>query len=153
MTIRLLFTGKTKQDYIQSGINEYIKRCGSYVPVKIDIIPDVKLIGSRSVEQVTRQEAESLLKALKKSAYTILLDESGTSMSSTEFASFLEPKLKCSLQIIIAGVYGADNSLHKRADTVLSLSSMTFTHQMARLIISEQLYRALTIINGKKYHY
>jgi 23S rRNA (pseudouridine1915-N3)-methyltransferase len=152
--MKILCVGKTKQSFIEAGIKEYEKRLRLYNPVQWQIVPDVKLTKSNTVEQVKAQEAEIISKALSPRDVVVLLDERGQQFGSVDFARKLESlQVQGPLVFIIGGVYGLDASLRNRADLVLGFSQFTFTHQMIRLLLVEQLYRAYTILQGKTYHY
>ncbi len=155
MKIRIICLGKTKQKFIEEGIKEYQKRITKYLKLEWKILPDVKLTGNKTIEIVKDQEAAILEKNFPKSSFLIVLDENGKEFSSEKFAKYLEEKLSFRKEIIfiIGGVYGLSNKILKRADLVLSFSRFTFTHQMIRFLLMEQLYRSFTIIKGKKYHY
>ena len=155
MKIRIICLGKTKQKFIEEGIKEYQKRITKYLKLEWKILPDVKLTGSKTIEIVKDQEAVILEKNFPKSSFLIVLDEKGKEFSSKKFAEYLEEKLSFGKDIIfiIGGVYGLSNKILKRADLVLSFSRFTYTHQMIRFLLVEQLYRSFTIIKGKKYHY
>lgn len=152
--MKIVCVGKTKQNFIQTGIKEYEKRLRLFNPVQWQILPDVKLTKSNTVAQVKAQEAEIILKALSPRDVVIALDERGQQFSSVDFASRLEKvQVQGPLVFIIGGVYGLDASVRNRANLVLGFSQFTFTHQMIRLLLVEQLYRAFTILQGKTYHY
>lgn len=155
MKIKIICLGKTKQRFIEEGITEYQKRITKYIKLNWQILPDVKLTGSKTIEIVKDQEAKILEKHIPASSFIIVLDENGKEFSSEKFAKFLEDKLIVGKDIIfvIGGVYGLSNKILKRADLLLSFSRFTFTHQMIRFLLGEQLYRSFTIIKGKKYHY
>ncbi len=150
--IRIICVGKTKQNYIKDALEEYLKRASAYIRIDVDVLPDVKLKKSNNIEMVKKAEGELILKKLDPYLLTVALDEHGDQMTSVEFAKFIE-KNNYKIQFIIGGVYGLSENILARSDKVLSFSKSTFTHQMIRVILSEQLYRACTIINGKKYHY
>lgn len=152
--MKIVCVGKTKQNFIQTGIKEYEKRLRLFNPVQWQILPDVKLTKSNTVAQVKAQEAEIILKTLSPRDVVIALDERGQQFSSVDFASRLEKvQVQGPLVFIIGGVYGLDASVRNRANLVLGFSQFTFTHQMIRLLLVEQLYRAFTILQGKTYHY
>jgi len=155
MKIRIICLGKTKQNFIEDGIKEYQKRISKYTKLEWQILPDVKLTGSKTMEIVKEQEASILEKKLSTSSVIIVLDENGKEYSSVKFAKFLEEKLNFGKDItfVIGGVYGLSKRILQKADIILSFSRFTFTHQMIRFLLSEQLYRSFTIIKGKKYHY
>jgi len=155
MKIRIICLGKTKQKFIEEGIKEYQKRISKYFKLDWQILPDVKLSGNNTIENVKDQEAEIILKKLSIYSFIIVLDETGEEFSSVKIANFLENKLNTEKDIIfiVGGVYGLSIRILKKANIVLSFSRFTFTHQMIRLLLLEQLYRSFTIINNKKYHY
>ncbi|MDP8268856.1 MAG: 23S rRNA (pseudouridine(1915)-N(3))-methyltransferase RlmH [Candidatus Tenebribacter davisii] len=155
MKIKIICLGKTKQKQIAGLIEEYQKRISKYIKLDWKILPDVKLTGSKTIEIVKEQEAAILEKNLSTSALIIVLDENGKEFSSENFAHYLENKFNIGKDIIfvIGGVYGISSKIIKNANIVLSFSRLTFTHQMIRLVLAEQIYRAFTIIKGKKYHY
>lgn len=155
MKIKIICLGKTKQKFIEEGIKEYQKRLTKYIKLDWQILPDVKLTGSKTIEIVKDQEAAILEKKLPVSSILIVLDENGKEFSSEKFAKYIENKLHFGKDIVfvIGGVYGLSNKIIKKADLVLSFSRFTFTHQMIRFLLIEQLYRLFTIIKGKKYHY
>jgi len=155
MKIKIICLGKTKQKFIEEGIKEYQKRITKYVKLEWQILSDVKLTGSKTIEIVKDQEAAILEKNFTKSSFLIVLDGNGKDFSSEKFAKYLEDKFPIGKNIIfvIGGVYGLSDRILKRADLVLSFSRFTYTHQMIRFLLVEQLYRSFTIIKGKKYHY
>ena len=156
MKIKIICLGKTKQKFIEEGIKEYQKRLTKYIKLDWQILPDVKLIGSKTIEIIKDQEAAILEKNLStSSSFIIVLDENGKEFSSEKFAKYLEDKFPIGKNIvfIIGGVYGLSNRITEKADLVLSFSRFTFTHQMIRFLLMEQLYRSFTIIKSKKYHY
>jgi len=154
MAIRILTLGKTKDDYLEVGISEYLKRISTFSKISLEVLTDAKLTKSIEISMVKKKEAEIILKNIKENEVIIALDEIGKQMNSNQFADSLEKlQVKGSPVFVIGGVYGLDESIRQKADLVLSFSSMTFTHQMIRLILLEQIYRAFTIISGKKYHY
>ena len=156
MKIRLLMIGKTDAAYIREGMEEYEKRVRHYVPFETIVIPALKNASGLPVHKVKNRETELLLKAAGDSDYILLLDETGKEMTSVEFSGFLNTRFTSgnrSMVFIIGGPYGVSDLLKKRAKQVLSLSRMTFSHQMVRLFFLEQLYRGLTILNNESYHH
>lgn len=155
MKIKIICVGKTKQNFIESGITEYQKRLHSFTNIEIVNLSDIKLSSSNNVEIVKKKEAAIISKYLDKQNFNIALDENGKSLSSLQFADLFQAQMNTgkNLCFFIGGVYGFEKELLKNYDLKLSFSSFTFTHQMIRLILFEQIYRAFTIINGKKYHY
>jgi 23S rRNA (pseudouridine1915-N3)-methyltransferase len=154
MSIEIICLGKTKQKFIEDGITEYMKRLQSFSKVSFTVLPDIKLSGSNTIELVKKKEAEVIKKKLKPDSFLIVLDEIGKQMSSVKFASLIERTLlHKKIQIVIGGVYGLDDEIRKKANLLMGLSQMTFTHRMVRMILVEQIYRAFTILNNKQYHY
>ncbi len=154
MNIRILQIGKTKEDWLKTAVEEYLKRLKPFIKLEIVDIPDTPLTKTNNIDVVRHKEAETVLGYLSPEDYLILLDERGEEKTSLEFAQFLT-KLSVvkRLVFLIGGVYGTDIRLKNRANSLISLSRLTFTHQFVRLILSEQLYRAVMINHNKPYHY
>ncbi len=154
MEIRLIVIGKTFQDFVKSGIEEYSRRINKFVKFKLVELPDIK--NSKSLPQDVLKEKEAiLLKKYLDDGYNILLDENGKQFSSVEFAHWLEGLMNRGvrrLNFCVGGSFGFSQELLKKYDS-LSLSKMTFSHQLVRLIFVEQLYRAFTIIKSLPYHH
>lgn len=156
MKVTLLCVGKTDEAFIKMGIEKYEKRLAHYVPFTLTVIPDIKNTKNLSQRQQKNREGELILKQLNNSDKIILLDEGGKTLRSAEFAHFLEEHTVNSVQrvvFVIGGPYGFSEQVYQRAHQQLSLSKMTFSHQMIRLFFVEQLYRAFTIIRGEPYHH
>ena len=156
MKIKLLVIGKTDSEYLKKGIDEYSKRLKHYAPFEIDIIPDIKNSKSLSEDQQKQKEGELILNQINAGDLVILLDEIGEQYSSIEFSKFVEKQMlsgQKNLIFIIGGPYGFSEEVYKKANLKISLSKMTFSHQMVRLIFVEQLYRAMTILRGEPYHH
>jgi len=155
MSIKVICLGKTKQKFIEEGIREYQKRIDKYIKLEWQIIPDIKLTGNKTIQEVKDKEAEIIESRLNPSSFLIVLDENGKDYSSIKFAKVLENKINFGKDVVflIGGVYGISRKISQKADLILSFSHFTFTHQMIRLLLTEQIYRWLTIIKGKKYHY
>ncbi|MBQ7222218.1 MAG: 23S rRNA (pseudouridine(1915)-N(3))-methyltransferase RlmH [Bacteroidales bacterium] len=156
MVVKLVFVGKTVEKYLKEGIALYSDRIGHYCKFSILEIPELKNAKSLSREQIKEKEGEMILKAIAPSDRLILLDERGKSYSSIEWAAELEQKLAQNSKatvFVIGGSYGFSQNVYDRADQLLSLSKMTFSHQLVRVIFLEQLYRAFTIIKGEPYHH
>lgn len=154
MKIEFWVIGKTDFDYLKEGIALYEKRLKYYVPFEIVTIGDVKN-APLSMEALKTKEGEMILNKLQKDDFLILMDEKGQQKSSVEFANFLEKKqLDGTKKMVfqIGGAFGFSDAVYERANMKMSLSKMTFSHQMVRLFFVEQLYRAFTIIKGEKYH-
>ncbi|MDR0414819.1 MAG: 23S rRNA (pseudouridine(1915)-N(3))-methyltransferase RlmH [Prevotellaceae bacterium] len=155
MKIALLFTGKTDKGYLPAAIEMYVERIARYAAVRVKIIPELKNAGSLSEREQKRREGELILQAAGEGEL-LLLDERGKEFSSEEFAAFLSKKMQSSAKLVTfasGGAYGFSDEVYRRADGKISLSRMTFSHQMVRLFFAEQLYRAFTIINGEPYHH
>ena len=156
MKLQFWAIGKNHEPYIKSGVEDFSKRIGHYYPVKWNIIPVPKNSGMLSEMDLRRQEGETILEWLGKDDYLIALDERGKQMTSEGLAKFLQKKSNESrkqLIFLIGGAYGIDDMVLKRAQLTWSLSMLTFPHQMVRLILAEQVYRACTIIRNEKYHH
>lgn len=151
----LVQVGKTANKHFVAGINDYVNRIGHYMPFNIITIPEIKNTRNLTEEQQKTIESEQILKQLTASDTVVLLDEHGHDYCSMEFASWLEKKRNHARRLIfiIGGPYGFSKQMYARADELISLSRMTFSHQMIRLIFTEQIYRACTIIKGEPYHH
>jgi 23S rRNA (pseudouridine1915-N3)-methyltransferase len=155
MKITLLTIGKTDQKYITQGINMYLERLKHYISFEIKEIPSLKKTGAMPAEHIKQKEAELLLKHLDKADCIILLDEKGKNYSSKEFSEFLSGRMNAATRemvFVVGGAWGFAESIYQKAHYKISLSRMTFSHQMVRLFFTEQLYRAFTIIRGEGYH-
>lgn len=147
--------GKTKAGFIEEGIGDYLNRLKKYIDFEEKIIPALKNTANLKPSDFKRIEGENILREIKKEVLVILLDENGKLMSSAEFAGFLQRMMnsgKKYLTFVIGGAYGFSQPVYERADHLISLSPMTFPHQLVRLIFLEQLYRAFTIIHNEPYH-
>lgn len=155
MKIELIQIGKTVNKIFVEGINEYLGRIKHYVPFNITTIPEIKNTKSLSESQQKTLEGTLILKQLQAQDTVVLLDEHGKEFRSVEFAAWLEKQQQVArrLVFVIGGPYGFSDDVYERANSKISLSKMTFSHQMVRLIFCEQLYRACTIIQGEPYHH
>ena len=155
MKTELLLVGKTVNKHFIAGINDYVERTNHYMPFNITIIPELKNTKALTEEQQKEREGDLILQKLQSSDTVVLLDEHGKELRSIEFADWLQRKQNTTrrLVFIIGGPYGFSNAVYERANERLSLSKMTFSHQMVRLIFCEQIYRACTIIRGEPYHH
>jgi len=156
MKITLIVVGKTDKKFILEGIAEYEKRLSHYCKFEVKVIPDVKNSKAMSSNVQMQKEGEQILAAIRPSSEVILLDEKGSEYTSIEFAKFIEKKAisgQSELSFIIGGPYGFSQEVKSAATAKLSLSRLTFSHQIVRLIFMEQLYRAMTIIKGEPYHH
>ena len=155
MKISLVVIGKTDASYLKEGIEEYCKRIAHYLPFELVVAPSLKNTKNLPVEVQKNKEAELLLAKIKQGSDIILLDEKGKNFSSREFASFVEKKSVSGakeLVFVVGGAFGFSDTLYKQGKGKISLSKMTFSHQLVRLLFLEQLYRAMTIIKGEPYH-
>ena len=156
MKIALLTVGKTDRDWVKQGLDIYVSRLKHYIPFSINEIPKLKNVSAMSRDQIKAKEGELILKSIKPTDDVILLDEHGKEYSSTEFASLLQNKINYEgkdIVFVIGGAYGFSEHVYKRANSKISLSRMTFSHQMVRAIFAEQIYRAFTIMKGEPYHH
>ena len=156
MKIKLIVVGKTNAKYLLEGEKEYENRLRHYTKFEEIIIPDVKQSGKLSENELKKKEGHLILGKLEHSEHVILLDDKGKSHSSIEFANFLQQKMNGSLKslvFVVGGAFGFSYEVYQRANSKLSLSKMTFSHQMVRLIFKEQLYRGFSILRGEKYHH
>lgn len=156
MKITLIAIGKTEDKYLIEGIDKYLGRLKHYINFNMIIIPDVKNTKNLTEAQQKTKEAELLLKQLNNSDVVVLLDEKGKKYTSVQFSQYINKQMVGSVQnlvFIIGGPYGFDESIYKRSSSSISLSDMTFSHQMVRLFFVEQLYRAFTILKNEPYHH
>jgi len=156
MKLVLLMTGKTDQAWIREGVAEYEKRISKYARFELITLPDVKNPGNRSAATVKEKEAEKMLSAFKSDDHVVLLDEHGKSYSTTALAAYISHAMmlpKKRMVFVIGGPWGFHQSVRDRADHILSLSDLTFSHQVVRLLFAEQLYRVLSVIAGDPYHH
>ena len=156
MKVTLLMVGKTEASYIKSGVEIYCKRISHYIPFRELVIPDLKNTKNITEEQQKQKEGELILEQIQVGDELIVLDENGMKFSSVEFARFIEKKMVAgsrNLIFVIGGPYGFSKNVYDKAQARISLSPMTFSHQMVRLIFAEQLYRAMTIMKGEPYHH
>ncbi len=151
----LILVGKTQSKIFKVGIDDYVSRIEHYMPFSITIIPELKNTKSLSGDQQKQKEGELILKEIQPSDTVVLLDEHGAEFRSVEYANWLKQKQNTARRLIfiIGGPYGFSPDVYARANEKISLSCMTFSHQMVRLIFTEQLYRACTIIKGEPYHH
>jgi 23S rRNA (pseudouridine1915-N3)-methyltransferase len=156
MKITLILTGKTTEKNISSGIEDYAFRINKYCGFEMVIIPDMKNTKNMPFNEQKMKEGKKIIQSLNSDDYVILLDERGREMRTKDFSDFLSKTLmipKKRIVFVIGGPWGFSEEVHDRADYKLSLSKMTFPHQMVRLLFLEQLYRAFTIIKGEPYHH
>lgn len=156
MDIVLMTVGSTRISFVLEGIKEYCKRLSRYISYKLIELPDVKVSKSTSESVQKQKEGEQILSKIGESDYVVLLDERGKQYSSVEFADYLQ-KIMLSgrkrLLFVVGGPYGFSEAVYNRADAKISLSKMTFNHEMVRLFFTEQIYRAMTILRHEPYHH
>jgi len=155
MKISLILVGKTDKGWIRDGLDIYCGRLGHYVGFDIFEIPELKNAGAMSRDSIKQKEGELILGRVKDSDYLVLLDEHGKEYSSIEFSSVVSRDMQRGRNVVyvIGGAYGFSPDVYARANDKISLSRMTFSHQMVRVIFTEQLYRAYTILAGEPYHH
>lgn len=156
MKITLLAIGKTNTKYLQEGIEQYIKRLSHYIPFEFKILPDVKTTKGLTQEKQKEMEGQMFLNCIQSGDVVVLLDEKGKEMTSREFSVYLDKKMVTvakNLIFVIGGPYGFSQEMYNRANEKLSLSKMTFSHEMIRMFFIEQIYRAMTILKGEPYHH
>jgi 23S rRNA (pseudouridine1915-N3)-methyltransferase len=154
--ILLLTIGNTDKQYMREGIDDYVKRLSFYLPFEMKVIPDIKNRSSFSTELQKEKEGQLILNQISSGDFLVLLDERGSEFSSLEFSKWIEKKMIAAtrqLVFVIGGPYGFSNTVYQRSDIKISMSKMTFSHQMARMIFVEQIYRAMTIIKNEPYHH
>ncbi len=156
MKLILLVIGKTTDKHVQALIDDYTKRLSHYVPFALDVIPELRNTKALTPEQQKVQEAELIRKQLQAGDHVVLLDEHGAERRSVVFAEWLGKRMAAGprrIVFIVGGPYGFDDSIHALAAEEISLSQMTFSHQLIRVLFTEQLYRACTILRGEPYHH
>ncbi|MBP1616802.1 MAG: hypothetical protein H6Q14_629 [Bacteroidetes bacterium] len=156
MKIALLVIGKTDKAYFVEAIKEYADRLQHYIPFELIVIPDVKNVKNISEQQQKEKEGETILRNVQLGDELVLLDERGKEFTSLRFADYIARKMQTvpkRLVFVIGGPYGFSEEVYKKAKGSVTLSRMTFSHQMVRLVFAEQLYRAMTILRGEPYHH
>jgi 23S rRNA (pseudouridine1915-N3)-methyltransferase len=156
MKITLLTVGKTDKDWVKQGLDIYVSRLKHYIPFSVVEIPELKNVSALSKEQIKTREGELILKNVRPTDDLILMDERGKQYTSVELARVLQDKISYigkDIVFVIGGAYGFSEAVYNRADSKISLSKMTFSHQMVRAIFAEQIYRAFTIMRGEPYHH
>jgi 23S rRNA (pseudouridine1915-N3)-methyltransferase len=156
MKITLLVVGKTDSSWLADGISDYVKRLNHYINFEIDVVPDIKKNKNMGIELHKQTEGELILSRNFSGKELHLFDEKGKMFTSREFAGFLEKKMASGLKelvFVIGGPYGFSKNVYDAANSKISLSAGTFSHQMVRLMCIEQIYRAFTIIKGEPYHH
>jgi 23S rRNA (pseudouridine1915-N3)-methyltransferase len=155
MNIKLIVVAKTDEQYLRDGIDVYVKRLRHYVNFEMVVIPALKDLRNASADEVKEREAAVLLRHLEKADAVVLLDEHGVEYTSVGFSKYLQKQMNAgirTLAFVVGGAFGFSSKVYERANGKLSLSQMTFSHQMIRLLFVEQLYRAFTILNHEPYH-
>ena len=155
MKMAVLLVGKTRFPFVSAGMEVYRKRIPGYTGLEIKVIGDSGQGRTSTGDEIADRQADALLRIIKERDTVVLLDEKGGQYSSMEFASFVSRKLAGaagSLLFVLGGAYGFSEKMYRRMNDSISLSHMTFSHQIARLVFMEQLYRAFTIIHGEPYH-
>ena len=156
MKITLLTVGKTDRDWVRQGLDIYVSRLKHYIPFSMVEIPELKNVSALSKNQIKSKEGELILKNIRPTDDLILLDEHGKEYTSVELAKVIQEKISYTgkdMVFVIGGAYGFSPEVYSRANSKISLSKMTFSHQMVRAIFAEQLYRAFTIMKGEPYHH
>ncbi|MDE7413738.1 MAG: 23S rRNA (pseudouridine(1915)-N(3))-methyltransferase RlmH [Muribaculaceae bacterium] len=156
MEIELLTVGKTTIGFVKEGIDEYCKRLRHYIGYSIQSLPDVKKSASLNAERQKEAEGEMILSKIQPCDFVVLLDERGKEFGSMEFSAYLEKQMVAGRKkviFVVGGPYGFSRAVYERADGKVSLSRMTFNHEMVRLFFTEQVYRAMTILRGEPYHH
>lgn len=155
MKITLLVVGKTTDSHIEALIQEYQKRLTHYLPFTLQVIPELKNTKALTSEQQKQAEGELILRTITSATELILLDEHGKEYRSIEFADYIQKRMSSGRDVVfvVGGPYGFSEAVYQRANGKISLSKMTFSHQMVRLFFVEQIYRAMTILRGEPYHH
>ncbi|MBK3519786.1 23S rRNA (pseudouridine(1915)-N(3))-methyltransferase RlmH [Carboxylicivirga marina] len=156
MKVILVAIGKTDDSYLKTGIEVYEKRLKHYIPYEMKVIPDLKRTKNLSSNQQKTMEGQLILQTMQAGDHVVLLDEKGKDYSSIDFSKLIEKRMLAGLKrlvFVIGGPYGFSDEVYTKANSKISLSKMTFSHQMVRLIFAEQLYRAMTILKNEPYHH
>jgi len=154
--LSIICMGRTRERFIQDGIEKYLRYLKPYAPAELKVLREEKVEDLRDAPRIRKLEAAKIAKALSPNAYVVAMDERGREFTSHEFAAFLDKALEKGtreMSFVLGGAMGLDESVIGKAGAVLALSRWTLTHEMARLVLLEQIYRAFTIIKGKTYHY
>lgn len=156
MKIQLWSIGKAYESYVKEGVEDFTRRISKYFPVEWKIFTAARQTANSLENDIKKNEAHTILQALQKDDYLVLLDENGKQISSSQLASFIETRANSSVRqlvFLIGGAFGADEQIKSRANFLWSFSQLVFPHQLVRLMLSEQIYRACTIIRNEKYHH
>ena len=152
----LIVVGKTTDKRFEAIIQEYVERICHYIPFSVEVIPELKNTKGLNQNEQKEREGELIMRSLQTGDYVVLLDEHGSERSSMDFAAWIQKKMSAGpkrLVFIVGGPYGFSPSVHQRGNEEVSLSRMTLSHQMVRMFFVEQIYRAMTILNGEPYHH
>lgn len=156
MIINLIAIGKIKEEFFQKAIKEYLKRLSGYCKINIKEIDGLKSKSSMEIDKIKAKEAEKILEQVSEGSFVIALDQRGKHLNNYELAAFIKDSIINTgvqqLDIIIGGAFGLDENVIQRSNSLISLSKLTFTHQMVRIILLEQLYRTFKILNNEPYH-
>jgi len=156
MKIKIITIGKTHKSFLVEGENEYIKRIKKYVAIEKIEIPDLKNAKKLTVKQIKEKEGKLLLSKIESHSLVVLLDEKGKAHTSLKFSSWIQDKMNRGYKniiFLIGGAYGFSDEVYQQANEKIALSKMTFSHQMIRMLFTEQIYRAFTILNNEPYHH
>jgi 23S rRNA (pseudouridine1915-N3)-methyltransferase len=156
MKVQLWSVGKTHDSYVSQGVEDFTNRISKYFPVEWKLFPPAKQTPNSTAAEIKKSEAIVILNALQKDDYLILLDEKGKQISSPQLAAFIEARANSSVRqliFLIGGAFGVDEQIKLRANFTWSLSHLVFPHQLVRLLLTEQIYRACSIIRNEKYHH
>lgn len=156
MEIGILSVGKIASEWVNKGVEQFNSRIKRYVKYTSIIIPDLKNSKSLSKDNITEEEGKLLLQQIQPSDLVVIMDEKGKHFTSREFADWIQKQMntgKKRMLFVVGGPFGFSESVYKRADYKVALSKMTFTHEMAKLLLTEQIYRAMTILKGEPYHH
>jgi len=153
--IKLIVIGKTNESYLKEGILKYTNRLKHYVEFEIKELPDVKIGKKLNIDLQKKAEGKEILELISKSEFVILLDENGREYDSVGFAQFIQKRLNSGMNLtfVIGGPFGFSDEVYNHSNMKISLSQMTFSHQMVRLFFTEQIYRSMTLLKGEKYHH
>lgn len=155
MNIKLVVVGKTEEKYLKEGVDIFEKRLKFYIPYEMIVIPSLKDTKNLSPQMVKEKEGDLILKQVSKYDKLVLFDETGKEFRSLEYSDFLQKQMNAGIKtlcFVVGGAFGFSDEVYKKADQLISISNMTFSHQMIRLLIVEQLYRAFTILRNEPYH-
>ncbi len=156
MKLKIIFVGKTEANYLNQACNVFEKRLKNYLPLEIIVIPALKKAKSLTIEQQKEKEGKLILNKIDNSDFVVLLDEKGKEFRSIEYAKYLQDKMNSgikSLCLIVGGPYGFSKDVYSKSQQKIALSKMTFSHQMIRLLLLEQCYRAMSILRNEPYHH